>query len=216
MTNVEAHSEASAEANKWVSAYSALRQFEALYLDRVAAKSTLADCLRDGELQARADFVIESRDPKIGDARRRAKEGDWDEENLIIRAYGWRLSKDWRNDQERWRWPLDEFLITESKSPLLYRLYEGVRFLQSDLDIIFRKRVASSGGAPRKDVEWTTFWHAVIKLSQEGRLKVETFPTIASLRTELLIMISDALSEASIKPTTSQIYKKFVAPDATE
>ena len=89
-------------------------------------------------------------------------------------------------------------------------MFDGVKFAVSDINRILQRRTASKGGAPGKIIEWTSFWHEVIALSQSQRLNESQFPTQASLRKELLEQINEGLSEKTIKPIVRQIYEKFV------
>jgi len=65
------------------------------------------------------------------------------------------------------------------------------------------------GGAPRNEAGWDRFWMALLELCHEGRLTAAHFTSQADLRRELLVMTNDALSEASIKPKVSQVWKKL-------
>jgi hypothetical protein len=196
---------------EWVTAPEALNLFEALFLDRVAAKSTFADYLRDGQLRARAGRVFESKERKIGAAWKATSDDEPDEVSVSLEPVTWRRSKDWSGDQEDWRWPFGKFSITTSTAPFRRTLIQDVEFFREDVDRILRKRVKSAGGAPKRDEDWTRFWHAVIQIAKAGRLTKSSFQSQTELRGEILFEIEDVLKEPSIKPYVSQIWKKFMA-----
>lgn len=198
------------EQGQWITAREALSLFEALFLDRVAAKSTFADYLRDGELRARAGAVFESRERKIGAAWKATGDEDPDEVDVTLEPVTWRRSKDWSGDQDDWRWPFNKFSVTDSTAPFHRHLIQDVEFFREDVDRMLRKRVKSAGGTPKRDEDWTRFWHAVVEIAKAGRLTKSSFQSQAELRREILGMIEDVLSEPSIKPYVSQIWNKFV------
>ena len=78
------------------------------------------------------------------------------------------------------------------------------------MDRILRRRILSVGGRPRKDQDWAAFWYAVVGIAQVGRLTKANFPTIEELKAEILGEINESLSDGSIKPYVSQIWRKFV------
>ena len=195
---------------EWIDALKSLRQVERLTGDRLAAKRTLAEYLRDGELRSKAASVWISEAPTIGKAWKVDVERIDLKTDVEIPAAYWRSSKLWASDQDHWRWPYGKFAVTIRRKPLRRRMLNKVAFSAADLDKILKRRVLSKGGAPTKDPEWTAFWHAVIDLAQSDRLNFAQFPTKASLRREILIEINESLSEKTIKPAVRQVYEKFI------
>lgn len=72
------------------------------------------------------------------------------------------------------------------------------------------------GGAPRKEVEWEQFWRAVVQIAHNGRLTSAHFKRPKDLREEILTMISDALSDRTIKPVVDQLWATYVNPAKTQ
>ena len=202
---------------EWETANSSLLRFEALYLDRVGAKSTLADCLRDGVLRARAEVVFESRERKI-DAAWAALADDEDDDDdeaepgpIAIPPQTWRRSKDWRGDQVDWRWPYNNFSVTTTATPFRRQLLKTVEFFREDVDRIVRKRRLAAGGAPKRDQDWTLFWHNLIDIAKSDRMTSASFQSQAELNEEILEAIGYALDAETIKKPLAQVWWKFVA-----
>lgn len=115
-----------------------------------------------------------------------------------------------------------EYIVTE---------LQGVRFRRDQLEAEFDLATAAPpappaaapappaadkprhpGGRPPKE-EWSFFWYAVLRLSQEGRLNKGAFTTQDKLREELIEMMpAGALAESTIEPVVSQIWRLFVDP----
>lgn len=91
----------------------------------------------------------------------------------------------------------------------------GVRFAKEDVDQIHRPAQPTStqlrgiGGAPPNIVGWTSFCHAIVKISQNDRLNHACFPTQKALRDEVLYEIGDDLKESTIKSAVASIWKKW-------
>ncbi|WP_423141092.1 hypothetical protein ACOYW6_09550 [Parablastomonas sp. CN1-191] len=201
-----------ASQSEWEPAFSSLKRFEALYLDRVAAKSTLADCLRDGELRAKA-IVTESRRRKIHEAWNEAKDDvTGDDHSIIVEPLTWRRSKDWADDQLEWRWPFNKFSVTVSTGPFTRVMMQKVEFATTDIDRILRQRQAHLGGSPKRTEAWTLVWHTLIELARSDRLNKDSFATQKDLRNEILEEIGDSLTDETLRKPISQVWNKFVKP----
>lgn len=68
------------------------------------------------------------------------------------------------------------------------------------------------GGNPGKLDAWHLFWLEVVKLANDGALIDRRFQTQVALRTELLRLIEDGLSEEAIKPHVRRIWHAVVEP----
>jgi hypothetical protein len=76
--------------------------------------------------------------------------------------------------------------------------------------------VRGAGGAPKKTDDWTALWLALVEIAHEGRLNTTSFQNQAALRAELLLMVGDGLSERTIKPVISQVWRRLVEPHPRE
>jgi hypothetical protein len=72
--------------------------------------------------------------------------------------------------------------------------------------------VPGAGGAPKKIDDWTALWLALVEIAHEGRLNTTSFQNQAALRAELLLMVGDGLSDRTIKPVISQVWRRLVEP----
>lgn len=197
------------EEAEWIDAKLALEKLE-VSLGRHAAKQTLAEHLRDGELSAFASSVWVSEAPTLKEAWFDICKTDL-KINQEIKPSLFQSSKRWPLDKSDWRWPYNKFSITTRLRPTRRRrMLKGVKFRVVDIDRILNYTATSKGGRPPKEEAWTTFWHAVIKLAQDGYLRSDQFPNQASL-TKRILEDSRGISEASAKRRIEQIYRKFVA-----
>ena len=178
-------------------------------LGRHAAKATLAEHLRDGELSAFASSMWISEAPTLGQAWKKKDKITLEVDQLLKPDY-FRSSISWSRDPIYWRWPFNRFSITMRINPSKKRrMMAGVKFKVEDLNRILNYTRPSAGGRPIKKEDWTAFWHAVIKLAKDGRLSSDEFPTQASL-TKQILTDSRGLSEASARREIKQIFDKFV------
>lgn len=192
----------------WISASDALNRYERLLGGRAAAKETLAEHLRDGNLRAIADQKWVSLEPTIKKAWRNESERAEAERNVALQPVLFRSSKRWLTDKSDWRWPFDKASITFRTKPVKRHMFAGLKFASADLVNIAGAPDPRSGGSPGKKEQWVTFWHGMIDLAQAGRLNYSSFPTQAALRKELLESYGIDLSEKSITPATRQIWMK--------
>lgn len=194
---------------EWIDAKLALEKLE-VSLGRHAAKQTLAEHLRDGELSAFASSMWLSEAPTLNEAWLDISKTGL-KINQELKPSIFRSSKRWSLDPSDWRWPYNKFSITTRLRPTRRRrMLKGVKFRKVDIDRILNYTASSKGGRPSKEEAWTTFWHAVIKLAQDGYLRSDEFPNQASL-TKQILADARGISEASARRKIAQIYRKFVA-----
>lgn len=202
------------EPKRWILAREALSQVMAsLGCDDWSAQRVLADSLESGDLTACASRI--TRNGAIGAA---------EFTDVEIPAFVWTGSFNATKDRQQWLWPTGNFIVTKGE-PLFqetWKLY-GVRFDGEQVDKLApplapevepasaapmpRKGV---GGAPKKIDEWNAFWLAVVEIAASGRLTKTSFQTQAALREEVLLMIDNALSDKSIEPIVSQIWRRVI------
>lgn len=109
-------------------------------------------------------------------------------------------------------WNFGNFTSLRSGQP---EVALGVRFAKEDVDEIAApaepssKRRKGIGGAKPNVVGWTAFSQAIVKISQEGRLNSDCFPSQRELRDEVLLEISDHLSASTIKSAVASIWNKW-------
>ena len=192
----------------WISASDALKKYERLLGGRAAAKETLAEHLRDGNLRAIAEQKWVSVEPTIKKAWKNEAERAEAENAVELKPALFRSSKRWLTDKADWRWPFDKASITFRTKPMKRHMLAGMKFASADLIKITGAPDPRSGGSPGKKEQWVTFWHGMIDLAQVGRLNHANFPTQRKLRDELLEGYGVDLSDKSITPATRQIWMK--------
>lgn len=200
------------EEKRWTPARAAVAQIKASFGgDDWAAQSVIAKRLRDGVLTACADRIVSDR---FGEASELAGEP------VQVPDWVWTKSQRWQEDQQGWLWLTGDFTVSNGDEFMgqKYRLF-GLHFDADQIDQLAppgasvqavqsdRKGV---GGAPKKTEAWDAFWFAVVAIARDQRLTTSQFRSQVELREELLLSINNTLSDDSIKPVVSQIWRKFV------
>ena len=196
---------------EWIDAKTTLEMVEKVLNGRGDAKRAIAECLRDGDIRSTASEWWLSNARRVQDAWNSDAtklELDLDVE-IPMQVY--RSSKQWGVDQEEWRWPVNNFSIVSKISPGFKRhMLAGVKINRFDVEKMILRRNPSGVGSPGKPEQWVALWFALIEIERKGLLNQTVFPTIASLTEAVLEDINEGLSPKSIKPTISQVWKKFV------
>jgi hypothetical protein len=200
------------EAVEWIDAFEALKLVERNLGGRAAAKNTLSEYLRDGDLTAIAEEVWIS-EARTVDRAWSEKDPQIDLKNdVMLEPKMFRNSKRWRFDQADWRWPFNKFSVVTRRQPVTKRwMMKGVKFSKAEIAVIIGRAPASGVGSPGKPQEWILFWHALIRFERDQQLNQHTFPTQASLCRRMLEEIDSSLSEKTIKPVVAQVWKKFAS-----
>jgi len=193
----------------WISASDAMQKYVTFLGGRSTAGDSLAEYLRDGTLNAKADEYWMSKEETLAAAWKNKDERAKAKKDVVLPKGKFQTSDDWLNDRAQWRWPVDKFSITYKSDPIRRRMMAGVRFYEPDLIKLAGAPNPRSGGSPGKPEAWVAFWHAVVSLAKNDRLNRSCFPSKARLRREILVLTEDSLSESSIKPQTGQIWEKF-------
>ena len=175
----------------WISASEALEMLQPFFGGRRATKEMLADLLRDGKLRARAERKWRS---KQSGARFKVPHKDSFEIEcgLQIPPKLWRLSRQWSADQERWRWPRGDFLISCGAARTEYVFLKDVHFNREEVFASHRrgKEFTESlkkrgGGVKTPADKWAIITEAVLRLERTGRLTKNEFGTAESLAHEI-------------------------------
>ena len=151
-----------------------------------ATRDLLGFHLREGNIRARARFIVESREQKLrtawklADSEAEALPDETKRFQEIPTALWWK-SVDWMRDVADWNFSRSEFVITTQAKPVRRLLLDGVRFHSDDCR---RHLHPGALGEPenytkplRDKDKWRDFWHQVIVLIQDGRTDFGAFAT---------------------------------------
>lgn len=122
----------------WLSPAEALDLLEPRY--GPGTKILIADKLKDGLIQARAELVWDCDSPGLTAAwksRDQVDESDV-ERDAVVAAAVWRSSRHWQWDMDNWRWRDNRFVVTRRKKAPAHRtIIVGLRLRKKDvLDLI--------------------------------------------------------------------------------
>lgn len=196
---------------EWIDANEALLLVEKVLRGRSEAKRAIAECLRDGDVRMMADERWISKARSIKDAWSEDSVKENFRANVQVECKSLRASKRWSVDQEEWRWPVNKFSISSKISPSTRRhMFAGVKLNRFDVERVVLRRNPMDVGSPGKSEQWTALCCVLLKLERAGDLHEVRFPTMTSLREEVLAGINEGLSDKTIKPAISQIWKLFV------
>jgi hypothetical protein len=204
---------------EWISPWEALSLLTKSPAEIPAMKIRLADLLKDGLVEARAQRLWVSNDPNLNLAWDNREDADA-ETDLDVEPSVWRSSRYWNDDLSLWRWQENRFVVTRRRRPADRTIIEGLSLKRADLQKLRGTRKASAarrpGGRPPKMDEWHAFWLEVIDLAQSRRLNRGEFASGAALKEELLLRITPKYSDKpmlsgdSIEGQVSAIWKRFV------
>ncbi|WP_277981171.1 hypothetical protein [Sphingomonas phyllosphaerae] len=177
------------DGSEWILANDAYMHLIGKNVDPITAKSSIADFLRDGYLQARAKGVWISTDTKLSEAWRSHATCSEVERDIDVPTKYWRSDLNAIPDRARWRWPYNQFFYTLSLKPRRRRMFRGVSLERKGLERlfpdIFREIQKSKVGRKHDVSARDAGWLVIVELSQEGLLDKDTYPTAESLKVEM-------------------------------
>jgi hypothetical protein len=157
--------------SQWIKASEALNLMADRYGNSHDVKAWLADALRDGKLTAKAaktwlaaaanlSFKIPADPIEL-------------QQDLIVPVGYWRgASKVWNVDQQRWRWPYDQAVVTVRLKPLTRRVFRGLEFRRADVDRLLRTpgRATKQAGRKTAAAKWGLVAAKLFEMEQFGEL----------------------------------------------
>lgn len=206
------------DGSEWILANDAYMHLIGKNVDPITAKSSIADFLRDGYLQARAKGVWISTDTKLSEAWRSHATCSEVEQDIVVPTKYWRSDLNAISDRARWRWPYNQFFYTLSAKPRKRRMFRGVSLERKGLERlfpdIFRDTKKPTVGRPPNVSGRDAAWLVIVELSQEGILDSDNFTTIESLREEMdaRLMLADGtsrLGQNQMKQIAKQTWQRL-------
>lgn len=205
------------DGSEWILANDAYMHLIGKNVDPVTAKSSIADFLRDGYLQARAKGVWISTDTKLSEAWRSHATCSEVERDIDVPTKYWRSDLNAIPDRARWRWPCNQFFYTLSAKPRKRRMFRGVSLERKGLERLFPdifRDIQKPKAGRKPDVSGRDAgWLEIVRISQEGPLDIDRFRTIESLIEELHARLllgngnTSRLGQNQVREIASQTWK---------
>lgn len=185
---------------QWLKASEVINLMTDQYGNRHDVKAWLADALRDGTLSARAAATWLSDKPKI--SFKLPEDAEALQTDLIVPERYWRASKKWSEDQQDWRWPVNQAIVTVRRKPLKRRYFRGLQFLQADVDRLQKKRGVKSDAKSRGPETAAAKWGVVAAklqvLIERNELAGVEKPSGNALANKLAILTNDVFEKTSL------------------
>lgn len=206
----------------------------------LAAKSEIADRMRDGLLEVFARKAWDSTELDIAAAWRKLPDEDDPDDavefDIAVRPFVWRQSKQWLVDVSNWRWPSGRFSTVQRRSPALRYMFEDVHFLRSEIEELrdavaipadrLRRLSRDEEGVPNsgksekskvgprlRDKAWAAVILEVVELHNAGKLTTDDFPLRADLTKHLAQATKRApvaFSPSTIETVVTEIYPALI------
>jgi hypothetical protein len=154
-------------SSEWVPAATALKLLDKHHLGHRGVKLLIAELLRDGELDARADAVWQGKFLSLDESWRRRIQLDHDP-ILELDQSTWGSSAFWNDDLSNWRWNDSRFVLTHSKRPSKRTFLTGVSFRASQIVNLLPSNRKGIGGRKIDAAAWAKIGVALIELGKEG------------------------------------------------
>ena len=198
--------------NEWVKASDALKRLTEAYGNPTMVKAWLADALRDGDLTARASqtWIADSAKTSF----KTPAEPDGVETDIEVPVGYWRQSQTWAADQERWRWPVNQALVTIKRKPARRRIFRGLSFRKSDIDRIAKIRTAQvpqgqKRGPKTAAEKWGLVAAKLVEMVQRGELSPALNPTAHSVATKLKDLTDDCFGDNFMYQFSNSFLRNF-------
>lgn len=197
----------------WIPASEALVILQPFFGGSRATKEMLADLLRDSKLKAFAEQMWKANHPE---ARFKVPHSDLFEmhSEVQIPHQFWRKSRNWTEDQERWRWPEGNFIISVGTAQTEHVFLKHVHFDRNQVFATHRRareleetRKKRGGGRVTPAHKWAIITEAVLRLDRSKKLTASRFETGESLANEL---VSDPELENIFKRTVLEEFCRHI------
>ena len=201
---------------EWISAKETLAVLSTEGRNPVSVKAMIADYLRDGLLEARAEAVWVSTEPNLGKSWKTDDVTADVERNIVVPVRYWRTDRRAETDRARWRWPYNKFFYTLAASPLKRRMFKGITFSTRDLTNLqpkdFSGRVTRPRGRNLDKGRRDAGWLEIVKLAQGEHFNLDFFETQNDLIEQLKTTLQDAEGNLRLGETQIAEIARMVHP----